>query len=90
MLHPSDIEKVIESGWGERHPIARADCWWMWWFFATEERPPIPVDLCLIYAPRTEHEVVVVAEIVEAGVKYVAGGGCQTNSVPWKGLEQVE
>ena len=90
MLHPNDIEKVIRAGWGERHSIARADCWWMWWFFTTENRPPIPVDLCFIYAPRTEYEVVVVADVVEAGVKYVTCGGSGAGSVPLKGLEQMD
>ena len=25
MLHLQDIQPVVETGWGERHPIARAD-----------------------------------------------------------------
>jgi hypothetical protein len=73
MLHPADIETVINAGWGERHSIARADSWWMWWFFAFEGRPPIPEHLCFIYAPRTEYEVCVVSKIVEAGITYVVG-----------------
>ena len=73
MLHPADIETIIDAGWGERHSIARADPWWTWWFFAFESRPPIPEHLCFIYAPRNEYEVCVVSKIVEAGIMYVAG-----------------
>ena len=93
MLHPEDIEMVISAGWGERHSIARADPWWMFWFFATESRPPIPEHLCFLYAPRSEYEVCVVAEIVEAGVKFVTGVGNGENNrgaSPLKGLEDMD
>lgn len=92
MLHPKDIEKVINAGWGERHSIARADPWWMFWFFATEGRPPIPEHLCFIYAPRSEYEVCVVADIVEAGVKCVTGvsdGKNDDRASPLRGLEDM-
>ena len=75
VLHPEDIRTVIEAGWAERHPIARADSWWTWWFFTTEGRPPVPEHLCFIYAPRTYEEVCIVMMIVEAGAWYVAGEG---------------
>ncbi|KAK3710081.1 hypothetical protein LTR37_010512 [Vermiconidia calcicola] len=74
MLHPDDIATVIAAGWGERHPIARANAWWLWWFFTFEERPPVPESLCFIYAPRTHIEVDTVMHIVEAGSLFVANG----------------
>ena len=72
VLHPDDVRTVIEAGWGERHPIARADSWWCWWFFTFETRPPVPECLCLIYAPRTHFEVATVMSIVDAAACFVA------------------
>jgi hypothetical protein len=48
--------------------------------------------LCFIYAPRSEYEVCVVADIVEAGVKYVTGvgeGRSDDRASPFKGLEDM-
>ena len=72
ILHPADVAKVIECGWGERHPLARADGPWNFWFLLTEQRPPVPEQLCFVYAPRTYEEVEIVMRIVEAGAKFVA------------------
>ena len=73
VLHPDDIREVIEKGWGERHPLARANSWWCWWFSTFEGRPPVPEHLCLIYAPRNHFEVCVLMEVVDAGARFVAG-----------------
>lgn len=73
MLHPADIDQVLDKGWEERHPLARANWWWRWFFLMCDERPPIPEDLVLIYAPRDKDEVDVIAEIVDAAIDYVTG-----------------
>lgn len=70
VLHPEDLARVINNGWGERHPIARADTWWNWWFFTTEIRPPVPHTLALIYAPQGTHDLVSIMSIVKAGALF--------------------
>lgn len=32
IMHPADIKKVVDQGWGERNPIARSDQWWLFYF----------------------------------------------------------
>lgn len=77
MLHPADIETVINMCWGERHPIANVSTSWLWYFFSFEDRPPIPEHMCLIYAPRNRAEVLIVERIVKAGIAFVAGPGAE-------------
>lgn len=72
VLHPDDIRTVIDAGWGERHPLARANSLWTAWFFCTESRPPVPETLAFVYAPRTYSEVLTVMNIVQAGACFVA------------------
>ena len=62
-LHPADAKAVLESGWGERHPLARGG--WC--------RRFVPKEFVLVYAPREEGEVEVVMEIVAASVWWVSG-----------------
>ncbi|KAL7266239.1 hypothetical protein RUND412_011223 [Rhizina undulata] len=62
-LHPADAKVIIEAGWGERHPLARGG--WCSRF--------VPVGFLMIYAPRTEEEVEIVMEIVNAGIGWVSG-----------------
>ncbi|KAF2240512.1 hypothetical protein BU26DRAFT_525977 [Trematosphaeria pertusa] len=62
-LHPADAKIVLESGWGERHPLARGG--WC--------RRFVPREFVLIYAPRNEQEIEVVMRIIAAGVWWVAG-----------------
>ena len=73
VLHPADIAMVIESGWGERHVLANESGWWKGWFFAIEEKPPVPENMCFIYAPRNQYDAGIIAKIVKAGVKFVTG-----------------
>lgn len=67
VLHPSDLARVVKYGWGEMHPIARADSWWCWWFFATERRPPAPPTVALLYAPQSITDIIHIMAIVQAG-----------------------
>lgn len=62
-LHPADAKIVLESGWGERHPLARGG--WC--------RRFVPREFVLIYAPRDAGDIDVVMKIVAASVWWVAG-----------------
>lgn len=57
VLHPSDLEKVLQTGRGEIHPLA-GKC--------------LPGTLALVYAPREYDEVCIVMSIIEAGAKFLA------------------
>lgn len=63
VLHPADAAIVSESGWGERHPLARGG-----WF-----RRFVPKEFMMVYAPQDEREVETVVEIVCAAVWWVSG-----------------
>lgn len=60
VLHPLDAIKVMEGGWGERHPLAKG-------LF-------LPRSYILLYAPQDNTEVETVKKIVRAAVNYVGGG----------------
>ncbi|KAF1930755.1 uncharacterized protein M421DRAFT_418236 [Didymella exigua CBS 183.55] len=62
-LHPADSKIMLESGWGERHPLAKGG-----WF-----RRFVPREFVLIYAPRTEGDLQVVMQIVAASIWWVSG-----------------
>jgi hypothetical protein len=74
IMHPADVGVVLESEWGGRHPLARADWWWLLWFVRLwGGRPPVPEELVLIYAPRNDEEVEVVKKMVRAAAWWVTG-----------------
>ncbi|KAF7546745.1 hypothetical protein G7046_g9214 [Stylonectria norvegica] len=60
-LHPNDIKEVLGKGWGQRHPLA-----WRSRFLQS----PVSPDFVMIYAPRDDHELQVVCNIVEAAIWY--------------------
>ncbi|CAG8955420.1 hypothetical protein HYFRA_00010284 [Hymenoscyphus fraxineus] len=62
-LHPDDAKIVLEKGWGERHPLAKGG--WMTQF--------VPRTFVMIYAPRNQAELEVVAKIIEAAGFWVSG-----------------
>lgn len=62
-LHPADVKTVLESCWGERHPLSRGGRF---------ERF-VPVGFVMIYAPRDEEEVQTVMRIVKAAAWFVNG-----------------
>ncbi|KAF2463211.1 uncharacterized protein BDR25DRAFT_385006 [Lindgomyces ingoldianus] len=66
-LHPADAKIVLESGWGERHPLAKGG-----WF-----RRFVPREFVLVYAPRDEGEVEIVIRIVQAAIWWVSGVDAQ-------------
>lgn len=63
-LHPDDAARVIDAGWGERHPLAVG--WHGYGKFLNE-------SFVLVYAPRNEDEVKTVVEIVKAAMGWVSG-----------------
>jgi hypothetical protein len=63
VLHPADGRILLESGWGERHPLAKGG-----WF-----RRFVPKEFVLLYAPRNEAEVEVAMKVVAASVWWVSG-----------------
>ncbi len=54
-------EAVVRKGWAEQHPVARTG--------------RIPPNVVMIYAPRDEEEVGVVAGLVEEAHRYAGGVG---------------
>ncbi|KAF2401074.1 hypothetical protein EJ06DRAFT_452531, partial [Trichodelitschia bisporula] len=62
-LHPRDAALVLERGWGERHPLSKGG--WLARF--------VPAGFLMVYSPRDEEEVEVVARIVAAAVWWVGG-----------------
>lgn len=58
VLGASDTKTVIEKQWGERHGLAGTAL-------------GLPLTYTLIYAPRDESEVLVVARILDAAIVYV-------------------
>ncbi|KAI9372480.1 hypothetical protein BJX61DRAFT_442540 [Aspergillus egyptiacus] len=64
-LHPADVKLILERGWGQRHPLARDNWWWV--------TPIVPAGFVMIYAPRNEEEVKVVGEIIRAAAWWVSG-----------------
>jgi hypothetical protein len=68
ILHPSDLETVVQNGWGELHPHANTGSY----YAPSGANSYMPATLALIYAPRTYPEVCTLMRIVEAGSKYLA------------------
>lgn len=62
-LHPADAKIMLESGWDERHPLAKGG-----WF-----RRFVPREFVLIYAPRTDKDLDIVMQIVAASIWWVSG-----------------
>lgn len=64
-LHPADVKLVIESGWGERHPLARDSWWW--------KARIVPPGFVMIYGPRDEKDLRYITEIIRAAAWWVMG-----------------
>lgn len=60
-LPPDLAEEVIRQGWGEQHPVAK--------------RGLIPANVCMVYAPRNENEIKMVAGFVQAALQFARGAG---------------
>ncbi|KAI8625107.1 hypothetical protein F5Y19DRAFT_489974 [Xylariaceae sp. FL1651] len=52
-LHPADCRRVLEGGWGERHPFCTESWYWRLYFhWCLGIRLPVPAGLMILYAPR--------------------------------------
>jgi hypothetical protein len=61
MVPEALAERLIADGWGELHPVARMGL--------------LPLTAIMVYAPRDEEEVAVVARIVAASHAFALGQG---------------
>lgn len=59
-LHPDDIKEVLDKGWGQRHPLA----------FKGWVKSPLPTTFVMIYAPRDESDLKIIANIIESAIWY--------------------
>jgi Family of unknown function (DUF5519) len=59
-LPPELAQEAVEKGWAEQHPVARMGV--------------IPQNVVMIYAPRDEQEIEVVAGLVEKAYRFAGGG----------------
>lgn len=75
-MHPADIKLVVESGWGERHPVARDNYWW-------NLICPVPAGLTLVYSPREEKELEVMKEIIKAAAWWMSGVDSKSIKESW-------
>jgi phospholipase/carboxylesterase len=57
-LQPAIVEKAIENGWAERHPLAG--------------RYGLPANIVMVYGPRDEEELAVVADLIRASHAFAA------------------
>ncbi|KAL2124740.1 hypothetical protein VTJ04DRAFT_1105 [Mycothermus thermophilus] len=78
-LHPDDIREVCEKGWGERHPMAwekgKDNGWWA-------VQAPLPRTFTMIYAPRNDEDLRVIARIIEAAIWYTTAERTELELVP--------
>lgn len=69
IMHPADCAEVIQKGWGERHPLgcaAENPVWRFWHHTICRKRLPLPHNIVLVYAPRTDAELAMFGRIVDA------------------------
>ncbi|KAK5625736.1 hypothetical protein RRF57_001452 [Xylaria bambusicola] len=89
ILHPADVKRVIEGGWGERHPFCASGIrLWLFkayynWFHGINI--PVPEYLVITYAPRHAEDYAVLRQIIQAAVWYATEGrrfGLDANTYP--------
>jgi hypothetical protein len=62
-LSPSDTKEVLRQGWGELHGLAGQ-------FYKADQA--LPTTYMMVYSPRTEVELAVTEQILEAAISYSA------------------
>jgi hypothetical protein len=60
-LSPTDTKEVMEKGWGELHGLAGQ---------VYKGNDALPPTYIMIYSPRTEQELAIVKQILQAAIKY--------------------
>ncbi|KAI1363165.1 hypothetical protein F5Y08DRAFT_354670 [Xylaria arbuscula] len=78
LSHPQDAARIIEAGWGERHPFC-ASGFRMWAFKAYYNwfrgvNLPVPENLIITYAPRNQEDYAVLRQIMQAAVWHATEG----------------
>jgi hypothetical protein len=68
MLPPDLAEEAVRAGWAEQHPVAR--------------RGLIPANAVMLYAPRDDEELDVVAALVEASYAFASTAPRQAGPDP--------
>lgn len=69
VLHPEDCRRVMEAGWGQRHPFCTTSWYWKLYFNRwLGIRLPVPEGLIILYAPRHQGEYEVIRHIIQAAV----------------------
>ncbi len=58
-LPPAILDAVIDNGWAELHPLAGKD--------------GLPANIMMVYGPRDEEELAVVADLVRASHAFASG-----------------
>lgn len=61
VLPPDFVERVIENGWAERHPLAG--------------RYGLPANIVMVYGPRDDDEVGTVEDLMRASHSFASDGG---------------
>lgn len=75
VLHSEDCRKVMEAGWGERHPFSTTAWYWKLYFnWYLRARLPVPENLVILYAPRHQGEYNVIRQIIQAAVWHATDG----------------
>jgi len=57
-LSAADAARILDAGWGERHPLAGV-------------RPELPSTYVYVYPPRDEAELAVVAQLLDAAIDHM-------------------
>jgi hypothetical protein len=68
-LSPSDTQEVLQKGWGELHGLAGQEY---------KGDQALPATYLMVYSPRTEGELAVTKQILEAAIRYSSLGGQRT------------
>jgi hypothetical protein len=60
-LSPSDTREVLQKGWGELHGLAGQ---------VYQGEQALPATYLMVYSPRTEPELAVTKQILQAAIRY--------------------
>lgn len=67
---PADAKVIVEKGWAQRHRCARTQ---PWWFGGGKHMWKIGDTFLIVYAPRNEEELDVLATLIKASASFMSG-----------------
>lgn len=70
-LHPGDAAEVIQSGWGQRHPLCavyETTTWRLFYHMILRTSTPVSPETVIVYAPLNHEQFRVVVSIISAAV----------------------